>query len=145
MTTMMTLPADIRYVRLASLAALKIAEIFTECINSKTGNEDFCHAFELAVSEAFTNSVLHAEPCEIEKTITISYCSNSHNLTTTVSDTNPPFAIVTPSLNISSYPEQGSGLFMIHQLMDTVSYTREDGFNRISMTKQYHMKEGNNP
>jgi len=144
MTTMMTLPSDIRYVRLASLAALKIAEIFTECINTKMGNEDFCHAFELSVSEAFTNSVLHAEPSEQENTIILSFCSNSNNLTVTVSDSNPPFAIGAPSLDISSYPENGYGLFLIHQLMDNVSYARENGTNRVSMTKQYHMTEGNN-
>lgn len=144
MITMITLPAEIRFVRLASLVALKVAEIFIDSLNPSQSDAGFCDAFELSVSEAFTNSVLHAEPSEQENTIILSFCSNSNNLTVTVSDSNPPFAIGAPSLDISSYPENGYGLFLIHQLMDNVSYARENGTNRVSMTKQYHMTEGNN-
>jgi len=39
-------------------------------------------------------------------------------------------------VDITSYPEKGFGLLLIRQLMDSISYTRENGTNRISMTKQ---------
>ena len=60
MIALITLPAEIRFIRLASLTALKVAEIFSDSLNTKQSDEDFCHAFELSVSEAFTNSVRYA-------------------------------------------------------------------------------------
>ena len=137
--SMITLPAEIRYVRLASLTAWKVAEIFAESLNAKQLDEDFCHSFELSVSEAFSNSVFYsepAEPSEKENVITISFYADNNKLTAIVTDTNSPFYPDPPSPNISAYPEKGFGLLLIHQLMDTVSYTRENGTNRISMTKQ---------
>ena len=133
---MITLPAELCYVRLASLMACKVAEIFAESLNLKLSDEEFCHAFELSISEAFANSVLNAKHPEQDKSVTISFCADNNKLTASVSDTNSQFNPDSPPPDISNYPEQGYGLFLIHQLMDSVSYTRKDGTNRISMTKQ---------
>ena len=67
MKAMITLPAEILYVRFASITAWMLAEIFAESLNAKESAAEFCHAFELSVSEAFTNAVRYAEPPEAEK------------------------------------------------------------------------------
>jgi len=145
MITVITLPAEIRFVRLASLAALQVAEIFIDSLNPSQSDPGFCDAFELSVSEAFTNSVHYAEHPEQDKTITISFSSENNKLTVSVSDTNSPFNPDTPSPDLSSYPENGYGLFLIRQLMDSLSYKREEGTNRISMTKQAYCSQNYNP
>ena len=145
MITMITLPAEIRFVRLASLVALKVAEIFIDSLNPSQSDAGFCDAFELSVSEAFTNSVRYAKHPEQDKTITISFDSDNDKLTVSVSDTNSPFNPDTPLPDFSTYPENGYGLLLIRQLMDSISYTREEGTNRISMTKQADCTQNHNP
>ena len=136
MNIMLTLPAEIRYVRLASLTAWKVAELFADTLNAKESAAEFSHAFELSISEAFTNAVRYAEPPAEEKKVTISFSSDTTKLTACVIDTNPPFSIETLEPEISSYPEKGFGLLLIRRFMDSVSYKREKGSNLISMTKQ---------
>ncbi len=144
MKAMITLPAEILYVRFASITAWMLAEIFAESLNAKESAAEFCHAFELSVSEAFTNAVRYAEPPEAEKKITITFSSQSNQLTVSVSDTNAPFKLDTPAPDISSYPEKGFGLFLIRQLMDTVSYSRQENINLISMTKRHSIPSSGN-
>lgn len=140
----LTLQADLRYVRIASITACNMAEIFAD-FSSTAGNvAEFCHAYELSVSEAFTNSVRYAEPSQAEKEVTICFSSDNSNLAVSIIDANPQFNPVTQAPDINSYPEGGYGLFLIHRLMDTVSYTRKDGTNMLTMTKQATMSHAAN-
>jgi serine/threonine-protein kinase RsbW len=136
MNTTIILPAEMSYLRLVTITAWTAAEIFTDSLNVKEGVHDFCHAFELSVCEAFSNSVRYAEPSNEEQNVTICFSSCNDKLTVSVSDTNPPFDPLKSMPDINSYPEKGFGLFMIHQLMDAVSYKREDETNLITLTKQ---------
>ena len=136
MIAMITLPAEIRFVRLASLTALKVAELFEESLQIKQSDVDFCHAFELSVSEAFTNSASYADRSKEDNMITISFSSENNKLTASISDCNPPFNPDPTPVDISSYPEKGFGLILIRQLMDSVTYTRDNSTNIISMTKK---------
>ncbi len=132
----LTLQADLRYLRIASITACNVAEIFADD-TCTTGNiAEFCHAYELSVSEAFTNSVRYADPLQSEKQVTIHFSSNNSALAVSIIDTNPQFNPETQAPDINSYPEGGYGLFLIHRLMDTVSYIRKDGANMLTMTKQ---------
>ncbi len=136
MNALITLPAEICFIRLASLTALKVAEIFSDSLNTRRNDEDFCHAFELSVSEAFTNSVRYADPSGVDNMITISFSSDNNKLTASISDSNPPFNPDPTPVDITNYPERGFGLLLIRQLMDSVTYTRDNGINQISLTKQ---------
>ena len=81
----------------------------------------------------------YAKPSQPEKQVTIRFSSDDSALAVSIIDTNPQFNPVTKPPDISSYPEGGYGLFLIHRLMDTVSYTREDDTNILTMTKQATM------
>ncbi len=132
----LTLQADLRYVRIASVTACNVAEIFADVACTAGNVAEFCHAYELSISEAFTNSVRYAEPSQPEKQITIRFSSDNSTLAASIIDTNPQFNPLTQAPDINSYPEGGYGLFLIHRLMDTVSYTRKDGTNMLTMTKR---------
>jgi len=132
----LTLQADLRYVRIASVTASNVAEIFADFNCNAADISEFSNAYELAVSEAFTNSVRHAKPSQQETQITIHFSSENSTLAVRIIDANPPFNPVTKAPDINSYPEGGYGLFLIHQLMDTVSYERKNDTNMLTMAKK---------
>jgi serine/threonine-protein kinase RsbW len=133
----LTLPADIRFIRLVSSTASNIAGIISAETASGKEKSEFCHAFELALSEAFSNSVLNKNPGDIAAKVIIVFESADNGLMATVTDSNLPFdPDKQPPLEIDRYPEKGFGLFLIRQLMDTVNYRRERGCNCLSMTKR---------
>jgi serine/threonine-protein kinase RsbW len=141
MTTIvtLTLQADLRYLRIASVTACNVAEIFANSTCCAANIAEFSHAYELSVSEAFTNSVRYAESSQQKKQVTIRFSSDDSNLAVSIIDTNQQFNPVTQPPDIDSYPEGGYGLFLINQLMDTVSYSRQDDTNMLTMTKQVTM------
>lgn len=132
----LTLQADLSYLPVASITGCKIAEVFAKKFSNACGIAEFSHAFELSVSEAFTNSVRHAKSSKPEKEVTIRFSSDNNNLAVSIIDKNPRFNPVTQAPDMSSYPEGGYGLFLINQLMDTVAYSRQDDTNMLTMTKQ---------
>lgn len=131
----MSLPSDIHYARIASKTAMMVAEFFSGQSGIAEKREEFCHAFELAVAEAFANSVFNAAPQEKERQVMISFSSEKSELMVSVSDANPEFDPEMQAPDILSYPEHGYGLVLIRQLMDSVRYSRQDGMNQLSMIK----------
>ncbi len=132
----LTLQADLRYLRIAAITASNVAEIFADIACTEGNIAEFCHAYELSVSEAFTNSVRYAEPSQEKKQVTICFWSDNGTLVVNIIDNNPQFDPITDAPDINSYPEGGYGLFLIHRLMDKVSYSRIDDSNMLTMTKQ---------
>jgi serine/threonine-protein kinase RsbW len=131
----LTLPSDLMFTRFASQAAANAAWLLISSCNADTGNWKFTHAFELAVSEAFTNAVVYAERHNAQPVI-ITFIFEQQQLTVTVRDTNPQFSTETPIPDIDNYPEKGYGLLLIRNVMDAVTCSRENGANILSMSKQ---------
>ncbi|MCW8798453.1 MAG: ATP-binding protein [Prosthecochloris sp.] len=134
-TITLTVPGDISYTRVASSSASQAAELFLLSIDKLEKKTEFCHAFELAISEAFANAVNNANDLTEQQPITIQFIRKGSTLTATVSDRNKPFSIETPMPDISTYPENGFGLMLIRNVMDCVSYSRKDNTNTIRMSK----------
>ncbi len=132
----LTLQGDLIYVKVVSIIAGNIAEIFAHEAQATSNIAEFAHAFELSISESFTNSVRYADPSSKAKEVAITFTTNKHELTATVIDSNAQFNPQTQPPVISSYPEGGYGLFLINHLMDKVSYSRSKGKNTLLMTKQ---------
>ena len=134
-----SLECDMGYARIASLVASNVAEIFANSTDASGNIAEFCHAFELSVSESFTNSVCYADSSNQEKQVIISFTSNERELSVTVIDTNQQFNPLTQAPDMLSYPEKGYGLIIINRLMDSVSYTRKDNKNILVMSKHVEM------
>jgi serine/threonine-protein kinase RsbW len=133
----LTLPGEIVFTRFASQTALKAAEHFISTCSGENVSWEFPHAFELAVSEAFTNAVRYSERHSTPtQPVIITFILGQQRLTVTVRDTNPAFTTETPLPDIDSFPERGFGLHIIRSVMDMVSYRRKNGSNIISMSKQ---------
>lgn len=130
------LPADLKYIRMASLAGVQTARIL--CVAVEQEKKDaFCHAFELALSEAFANCVKHGEAQNKEEQIVVTFELSRDQLAVTIKDHNPPFEYYRKSLpEPSEYPDSGFGLYLIHQVMDEVAYRRENGQNVMIMKKK---------
>ncbi len=99
-------------------------------------------ALNLALEEAVTNVVLYAYPPGKEGKVQIDTLYNGSVLVFVISDQGIPFdptqkeeADVT--LGIEERPIGGLGIFLVKQLMDSVSYERRDGqTNVLTLTKK---------
>lgn len=131
-----TLKADLACTRIVATLASQVADMFAAETGTSGNIAEFSHAFELSASEAFTNSVRYGDDSDVKRTITIDFSTDADRLTLNVTDTNDSFDPSPPVPDISSYQEQGYGLFIIARLMDGVAYSRVDGKNILSMTKQ---------
>lgn len=130
-----TLRAELANIRIAANLARSSAEVFANT-HGFTGNiAEFAHAFELSVSEAFTNAVRYGDPSNADAVVHISIESGPGSITITVKDNNPPFDPAPPTPEIQGYPEGGFGLFIIGKLMDEVKCEHEGGGNTLAMTK----------
>ena len=87
----LTLQGDLTYVKVASIIAGNIAEIFAHEAHAISNIAEFAHAFELSISESFTNSVRYADPSNKAKEVAITFTTNNQELTATVTDSNPQF------------------------------------------------------
>jgi serine/threonine-protein kinase RsbW len=132
----LTLPSDIIFTRFASQTAERAALLLLNSCNADTGNWQFIHAFELAVSEAFANAVTNAKQLSPLQPVIINFIFEQQRLTVTVRDTNQQFSTETSPPEIDSYPEKGYGLLLMRTVMDTVTCIRENGVNILSMSKQ---------
>jgi anti-sigma regulatory factor (Ser/Thr protein kinase) len=98
-------------------------------------------SLNLALEEAVTNVVLYAYPEGVKGEVDILTTIRDGVLTFVISDTGVAFdptqkedADVT--LSAEERPIGGLGIFLVKQLMDTVSYERKDGRNILTLTKQ---------
>ena len=133
----LVVPADLKYLRLASMAGVEMAGIICEQAGIKD-REGFCHAFELAISEAFANSVKHRKDEDESFHVNVDFQLTPEELTVIIRDKNFHFVLDANPPDLDAHPESGYGLFLIRQFMDKVDYRREDDGNVVSMTKRVH-------
>ncbi len=130
-----TLPGEIKFVRFASQTAASVATLLiSENIPESEGTQ-FVHDFELAICEAFTNSVKHAVKRDTLQMLTITFEFEPRQLTVCLRDTNGPFTIETPTPEITDYPPGGYGLMIIRKVMDGVTCHRDGDSNILRMSK----------
>lgn len=96
--------------------------------------------FELALEEVFMNVVMHGSPAGTSPWVEVSLALSEDGLTMTIEDTGPqfdPLSLPPPDVTapLAERPVGGLGVFLVRQMMDTVSYHRVGGRNRLTMTK----------
>jgi serine/threonine-protein kinase RsbW len=97
--------------------------------------------FELALEEVFMNVVMHGSPPGLAVQVDLSLVLADGGVTMTVEDTGPafdPLTLATPDVeaSIDDRPTGGLGVFLVREMMDTVSYQRIAGRNQLQMTKR---------
>lgn len=97
--------------------------------------------FELALEEVFMNVVMHGSTAAgTAALVEVSLSLAEDGLTMTVEDNGPyfdPLSLPTPDVTagVAERPVGGLGVFLVRQMMDTVSYERVAGRNQLRMSK----------
>lgn len=119
----------------------KLAGYIEEFADEAGIDPSLAMSLNLALEEAATNVVLYAYPEGTHGTLEIIGEVKENILTFFLKDSGVAFdptekedADVT--LGIEERPIGGLGIFLIRQLMDSVSYERKDGQNILKMTKK---------
>ncbi|MEP7292788.1 MAG: ATP-binding protein, partial [Chloroflexota bacterium] len=95
------------------------------------------HHCYLAVDEACTNIIEHGYAAECADCIIDVFCQrDEQGLTIIISDDSPAFDPLTrpdpdPLMPLNERGTGGWGIFFIKKMMDSVSYSREGGRNRL--------------
>ena len=94
----------------------------------------------LALEEAVVNVINYAYPVGDVGEVLINADTNGHEVRFTITDSGYPFdptTVLEPdtTLDAQSRPIGGLGILLSRKLMDSVSYTRIDGKNVLSLTK----------
>ena len=128
-----------------TLLAVAINRVCLELgLNSSQAGE-----IELCTAEAVTNAIRHAYHGKPGHIVTVRLSANRDDLLIEVSDsgspmplehqetlTNGPKASDPDPANPRTLPEGGRGLHIIYELMDSVSYRKEEIRNRLIMGKR---------
>jgi serine/threonine-protein kinase RsbW len=97
--------------------------------------------FEFALEEIFMNVVMHGSRPGIAPQVEVSLNLVSDAVTMTVEDDGPqfdPLSLPPPDVTASLSDRRvgGLGVFLVRKIMDTVSYARVAGRNRLRMSKR---------
>jgi len=134
----------------SSLGNVSLVAVAVNRICVQLGLDDLSAGqVELCIAEAATNAIRHAYHDEPGHTVAIALAAGTDQLNIEVSDSGTPMPVEqeqrllhgTQTLefqtkDLSSLPEGGRGLQIIHDLMDEVSYVRSGNINRLIMRKQ---------
>ncbi len=101
------------------------------------------YQIEACVVEAINNTIEHAYENKTGHRVDVHVSLHLDRIVFQVSDTGLSMKnTLSPSLDfdpedIENLPEGGMGLFIIHQVMDTVTYTSNTHKNTLEMTKAF--------
>jgi serine/threonine-protein kinase RsbW len=101
---------------------------------------DAAPTFELALEEVFMNVVMHGSDSASIPKIEVSLSLTESALTLTVEDEGAPFdPLSLPAPDVTAKLEDrgvgGLGVFLVRQLMDSVTYRRHGTVNELRMNK----------
>ena len=113
---------------------------FVEDACSKFGIEDQAAGINLALEEALANVMLYAYPEGTTGTVTLKARGLEGGMEFILSDEGKPFdPTAAPeadiSMDVDERPIGGLGIFLVKQIMDSVSYEYRDGHNVLTMIK----------
>lgn len=104
------------------------------------------YACELAVSEACENIVVHGYAEVHDGTIEAAISSQPGQLTVELRDRAAPFDPTEAEVEKPAAEKEttvgGLGLYIVHKVMDTISYERKDGENHLVLHKSQEPSDG---
>jgi serine/threonine-protein kinase RsbW len=127
------IPASLRYLNIPAAVLHALAERMPDGPPEAAVSE-----LELALQEACVNSVRHALEGQKNETLSLRFLFQPSQIDIAVEDNGSRFEAEEVALpDLDSPQEGGYGLFLIEQLVDTLSYQREGDTNRWLLTKRW--------
>ncbi len=119
----------------------QLADFIETIANEMRLDQGLAMSLNLALEEAVTNVILYAYPAGSDGLVDIEAIMGKDILEFIISDSGVAFdPTAAPeadiSLGVEDRPIGGLGIFLVRNIMDTVSYQRTDGKNILSMTKK---------
>ena len=117
----------------------QLADFIETIANEMRLDQSLAMSLNLALEEAVTNVILYAYPAGSDGLVDIEAIMGKDILEFIISDSGVAFdPTAAPeadiSLGVEDRPIGGLGIFLVRNIMDTVSYQRTDGKNILSMT-----------
>lgn len=126
-------PNQTRYLGLIGKIGEDIARTFKRF---KGDREELAYQINLVLTEAMTNAIRHANEDDPAKEIHICIAILDRTLRIQVYDKGQGFdASSLPSPDFRTLDEHGRGVYIIRQIMDTVTYKKHRGGHVLEMTK----------
>lgn len=128
-------PNQTRYLSLIG----KIGEDIAYTLKKFNANrEELAYHINLVLTEAMANAIKHANQNDPDKEVHISISVSEHNLRIKVYDQGQGFDISeVKKFAASPEDDHGRGIFLIHALMDTVTYTQCEHGHVLEMNKSF--------
>ncbi len=128
---------------------LSLANELREIAGVAAKIDDFCaahdlghasYAVNLAIDEILTNTIEYGYEDDERHRIEVIVRVEEEALVVVIVDDSMPFDLgIAPERDIDASLEDtalsGLGLFLVHQMMDSVDYRREDGCNVVTLVK----------
>lgn len=129
----LTLHNDIRQIS-------RLADFVTGIATESGIDQTTAMSLNLALEEAVSNVILYAYPEGTEGTVDVDAAIWEDRIDFRITDSGRPFdptLSIGPDLTLKAEerPIGGLGIYLVKKIMDHVSYTRENGKNILSMTK----------
>jgi len=111
------------------------------CASLSLGQTD-AYQVELCAVEAVTNAIKHAYDNRLGFSVQVLFTTYPDKLVLAVCDEGKKMSkLIVPALDfdptdLEHLPEGGMGLFLIHSIMDQVTYTSQHGKNTLTMIKK---------
>lgn len=112
--------------------------------NFKNNRDELAYHINLVLTEAMANAIKHANKNDPNKEVHISINVSQNNLCIKVYDQGQGFDI--REVNIiepDPIKDHGRGVFLIHSLMDNVSYTKCEHGHVLEMNKRFESNPEN--
>ena len=118
----------------------RVAEQIDEFCVSRAIASEAAYAVNLALDEILTNTISYGYDDDEPHQIQISVRPEAEALVIVIVDDSAAFDLSnapTPDIGASleERPLGGLGLFLVHQMMDSVEYRREEGRNIVTLKK----------
>lgn len=130
------IPATYKHLSIVSACIAEIIERAEDVDERK----ELIYTLQLAVHEACANIVEHAYASQPEGRIavTLTLCARPRQLCVDLQDTGRPFDLfAVPDPDLSQPQVSGYGLFLIHNLVDEVTYTPGSTYNCWRLIKKF--------
>ena len=118
-----------------------LTQFLTEFWSSMSLPQEALLTFELALEEVFMNVATHGSPAGARREVQLSLHLDAASLAMTIEDDGPefnPLTVPAPDLGapLAERRVGGHGVSLVRQTMDTVTYQRVSGRNRLTMTRR---------